>query len=122
MTVFLAQWPSQDRQQHEVFHQNNYINNENFISISDTIKTMYKLPRIYKMIMKYPVKMLFTIALFHYAVSIVLLLYALYANSTYGYVSTQFIVVLLIWIIGAFIITLLGVLSKYLGQQISRIV
>ena len=83
---------------------------------------MYRLPRIYKMIMKYPVKIVFAIALFHYAVSIVLLSYVLYAHSTYGYVSRQFIVVLLIWVFGAFIITLLGVLGKYLSKQISRIV
>lgn len=63
-----------------------------------------------------PVRLVFSIGFLHLVVSIALLLYVLYLFMVYGQVSTLILVILIIWLVGAFVIISLG----YIGKDISR--
>lgn len=68
-----------------------------------------------------PIGLVFAIGFLHIIVSIALLLYTLYLYMTYGHVSILVLVVLMIWLVGAFVIILIGYLSKGIIKQILRV-
>ncbi len=64
--------------------------------------------------------LIFAIGFLHIVVSIALSLYTLYLFMVYGHVSTLTLLVLMVWLVGAFVIISLGCISKGISRQILR--
>lgn len=67
-----------------------------------------------------PIKLVLVIGFLHIVVSIALLLYTLYFYVVYGHFSTLTLVVLMIWLVGAFVIISLGYIGKKISRQILK--
>lgn len=68
-----------------------------------------------------PIGLVFAIGFLHIVVSIALLLYTLYLYLVYGNVSILILIVLMIWLVGAFVIISLGYIGKDISRQIMKV-
>lgn len=67
-----------------------------------------------------PIGWVFAIGFLHIVVSISIVLYTLYLYMFYGQVSSLTLVVLMIWLVGAFVIISLGFIGKDISRQILK--
>ena len=74
-----------------------------------------------KMFIPNPIGFVFAIGFLHFIVSIALSLYALYLYIVHGHVPTLLLVVLMIWLLGAFVIILLGYIGKDIRKHLYRV-
>ena len=92
--------------------------NEAFISSTTKDGKIENTPQKNNIYIKNPVKPIFIIGLFHIIVSVALALYLLYVYFAYGHFSILVFVVMMIWIVGAFIIISLVYICKKIIRKI----
>jgi len=68
-----------------------------------------------------PIGLVFAIGFLHIVVSIALVLYTIFLYMVYGHVSTLTLVVLMIWLVGAFVIITIGYIGKVISRKILRV-